>query len=73
MPDPSTANPCARRVRSHGYARGLRVSALLAGQLRDGKGHLWSAIMLRSLHMAVVGDANSGTLYPASDPFRSTP
>ncbi len=37
------------------------------------KGHLWRAILLHSLHMAVIGVVRSVALYAASDPFRSTP
>ncbi len=62
-----------RRVRSRGYARGPRVIHPLAGKRRDSKGRLSRAIIPRSLHMAVIGDVNSGALYPANDPFRSTP
>ena len=63
----------ARRVQSHEYARGARVFTRSPVNHSNGEDRLWHAIILRSLHMAVIGDVNSEALYPASDPFRSTP
>ena len=54
-------------------ARGPRVSTRSRVNRSDGEDGLWHVIILHSLHMAVIGDVNSEALYPASDPFRSTP
>jgi hypothetical protein len=45
----------------------------LTSKRRDGRGHLWRAIIPPSLYMAVTGVGALAVLYAASDPFRSTP
>ena len=49
----------ARRVRSHGLRAWPAWIYLFAGKRSDGTGHLWHAIILHSLHIAVVRRVNS--------------